>query len=517
MAPSISIDPDVRHIASSRLEEGVSLAQSGDRAGAREVFREIIHLSPYDEDAWLWLAWVAETQDQGLGYLREAQALLPDSARISEAIRWATHEPGDVGKAEQAGSPTTHSLTFDAKRLAASASHAARSAQSSATQVFERLRREIPSISIPKVRMGHMPPVVVPILSSLAIATMIAFVLLGIISSLRREPEAVQALTLPTSLANATPTLTAAQRARPLWVQVDVAWTRENWDAVIASLERIRQIDPRDAEARARLAEAHYCRAVEIIHGDRPGNANRLEEARLELDQAIRLDASIEGLPEARRQLKMYLGGLEAYWVQDWPKALENLQLVYDLNPDFRDTRAMLAQAYYQVAVELQQEEIWEEARDAFQQSLRLIPDFPEAQTHLAQVEDAITPPRRIEIDLSDQTLTVIEDHQPTRRLIVSTGRASAPTLPGRYEILDKLPNAYASKWDIYMPLWLGIYWAGGSENGIHALPVTRNGTVLWRERLGAPCSYGCIVVATEDQEWLYDWAEVGTVVFVRR
>jgi lipoprotein-anchoring transpeptidase ErfK/SrfK len=110
-----------------------------------------------------------------------------------------------------------------------------------------------------------------------------------------------------------------------------------------------------------------------------------------------------------------------------------------------------------------------------------------------------------------------MDNHQAIRRMIVCTGRANAPTLPGRYEVQTKLPQAYASKWDIYMPLWLGIYWAGGSENGIHALPLTRSGIVLWRERLGRPCSYGCIVVATEDQEWLYDWAELGTVVFIRR
>jgi len=67
------------------------------------------------------------------------------------------------------------------------------------------------------------------------------------------------------------------------------------------------------------------------------------------------------------------------------------------------------------------------------------------------------------------------------------------------------------------MPYWLGIYWAGGSENGIHGLPVTRAGVTIWRDRLGSPCSYGCIVLDTPDAIWLYEWAEVGTVVFVRR
>jgi len=517
MAANRGPGPSTRRMAQSRLEEGVSLARGGDRAAARAVFREIIHASPYDEDAWLWLAWVADTQDLGLSYLREAQTLLPNSTRIAEAIRWATEEPARVAKAGHSGRTAVRGLTFDARRLAAEASRAARSAQASATRAFEQLKGRMPGISLPNLEMGRIPAVVVPILSSLAIATMIAFVVLGIIYNLRRESQVSQALTLPTPIPNSTPTLTAAQRSRPLWVQMDVAWTREDWDGVIASLERIRQIDPYDAEARTRLAEARYCRALEMMRDEKPGETNLLEAARLELDQAVRLDASIQGLPEARSQLRMYLDGLDAYWLQDWPQALEYLQLVYDLNPDFRDTRVMLGQAYYEVAVELQQEEVWEDARDAFQQAVHLMPDFPEAQSRLALVLDAITPPRRIEIDLSDQTLTVMDNHQAVQRWTVCTGRANTPTLPGRYEVQTKLPQAYASKWDIFMPLWLGIYWAGGSENGIHALPLTRSGTVLWRERLGRPCSYGCIVVATEAQEWLYNWAEVGTVVFIRR
>jgi len=310
---------------------------------------------------------------------------------------------------------------------------------------------------------------------------------------------------------DAEPTPTTDERLRPLWVQVDAAWDRQAWSDAITTLERIREIDPLNAQARERLAQACYHEGLRLVE------ANEMEEAQALLDAAIRLDAGSSDLQKARRKVAMYMDGLDAYWVRDWERAVEKLKRVYAIDPDFRDARVMLGQAYYGYGVQLKDEGRWEESKSCLEKSLELLPEHPEAQARLAEVLDIITPPRRIEISLSDQLVTVYENHQPVKVFTVCTGRASAPTTPGRYEVLDKIPNAYGSKWDIFMPYWLGIYWAGGSENGIHGLPVTRAGVTIWRDRLGSPCSYGCIVLDTPDAIWLYEWAEVGTVVFVRR
>jgi lipoprotein-anchoring transpeptidase ErfK/SrfK len=64
------------------------------------------------------------------------------------------------------------------------------------------------------------------------------------------------------------------------------------------------------------------------------------------------------------------------------------------------------------------------------------------------------------------------------------------------------------------MPQWLGIYWAGGSENGIHSLPIV-NGQRLWGGYLGTPISYGCIVLGVQEADQLYNWADLGTPVEV--
>jgi lipoprotein-anchoring transpeptidase ErfK/SrfK len=65
------------------------------------------------------------------------------------------------------------------------------------------------------------------------------------------------------------------------------------------------------------------------------------------------------------------------------------------------------------------------------------------------------------------------------------------------------------------MPYWLGIYWAGSLQNGIHALPIQANGQKLWDGYLGQPVSFGCIILSTQNAATLYNWAPVGTAVDV--
>jgi lipoprotein-anchoring transpeptidase ErfK/SrfK len=89
-------------------------------------------------------------------------------------------------------------------------------------------------------------------------------------------------------------------------------------------------------------------------------------------------------------------------------------------------------------------------------------------------------------------------------------------TATGNFSVLDKIPSAYGSTWDLWMPNWLGIYWAGGLENGIHALPILSNGVTLWSGFLGRPISYGCVVLGSYESQLLYDWAEVGTPVDIQ-
>jgi LysM repeat protein len=122
---------------------------------------------------------------------------------------------------------------------------------------------------------------------------------------------------------------------------------------------------------------------------------------------------------------------------------------------------------------------------------------------------------KRIVIDLSAQRMYVYQNGQLLWNWVVSTGRPGQATVVGHYKVLNKIPNAYAYTWNLQMPYWLGIYWAGSLQNGIHALPIQANGQRLWAGYLGQRVSFGCIILGTQNAKTLYNWARVGTPVDV--
>jgi len=119
-------------------------------------------------------------------------------------------------------------------------------------------------------------------------------------------------------------------------------------------------------------------------------------------------------------------------------------------------------------------------------------------------------------VDKSEQRMYVYEGGGLKWAWVTSTGERGRETAIGRFSVLNKIPNAYAYTWNLQMPYWLGIYWAGSLQNGIHALPILSNGATLWQGYLGTPVSYGCVILSTENAQTLYQWAEVGTPVHIQ-
>ena len=122
---------------------------------------------------------------------------------------------------------------------------------------------------------------------------------------------------------------------------------------------------------------------------------------------------------------------------------------------------------------------------------------------------------KRIVVDISEQHMYVYDGDNLVYSFIASTGMGNS-TRVGIFSVLNKIPNAYGATWNIWMPNWLGIYWSGSLQNGIHALPILSNGATLWAGYLGTPISYGCIVLDTYDAQVLYDWADIGTPVEIK-
>lgn len=128
-----------------------------------------------------------------------------------------------------------------------------------------------------------------------------------------------------------------------------------------------------------------------------------------------------------------------------------------------------------------------------------------------------IIPDKRIVISIGEQRLWVFKDGKLLSEHVISTGINRSPTQPGIFQVQTHELEAYASVWDLYMPHFLGVYEAWpGFMNGIHGLPRLSNGTRLWRNILGKPASYGCIIMDLDEAEWLYNWAEAGVIVDIR-
>jgi lipoprotein-anchoring transpeptidase ErfK/SrfK len=144
-------------------------------------------------------------------------------------------------------------------------------------------------------------------------------------------------------------------------------------------------------------------------------------------------------------------------------------------------------------------------------------PDAGETYEDPAQAapEVSYTGSKYILVDISEQHLYAYENDGLLYSFVVSTGMNNA-TAVGNFAVQSKIENAYGSTWDIWMPNWLGIYWSGGLENGIHALPILSNGGILWEGFLGRPISYGCVVLGTYESQLLFDWAEYGTPVDIQ-
>jgi lipoprotein-anchoring transpeptidase ErfK/SrfK len=125
---------------------------------------------------------------------------------------------------------------------------------------------------------------------------------------------------------------------------------------------------------------------------------------------------------------------------------------------------------------------------------------------------EAATGEKRIIVNITEQHLYAFQGDTLVLNFIVSTG-ADNSTSVGIFSIVDKIPDAYSDLWGFWMPDWLGLYALGDMENGLHALPVLADGTVIWEDALGKPISHGCVVMNPDDARSLFEWADIGTPV----
>lgn len=68
------------------LREGVEEARLGNRESARALLEKVVALDPQNEKGWLWLASVAESEQEQRAYLQRALTLNPDNESAKRAL-----------------------------------------------------------------------------------------------------------------------------------------------------------------------------------------------------------------------------------------------------------------------------------------------------------------------------------------------------------------------------------------------------------------------------------------------
>jgi lipoprotein-anchoring transpeptidase ErfK/SrfK len=127
------------------------------------------------------------------------------------------------------------------------------------------------------------------------------------------------------------------------------------------------------------------------------------------------------------------------------------------------------------------------------------------------------TTTKKIVIDLSEQMLIASENGVPYMETLISTGLELTPTPVGTFTIFKKTPSRYmqgpipglADQQEYDMP---GVPWN---------LYFTRGGAVIhgayWHASFGSQYSHGCVNLSPYNARVLYEWAELGTTVIVKK
>ena len=113
---------------------------------------------------------------------------------------------------------------------------------------------------------------------------------------------------------------------------------------------------------------------------------------------------------------------------------------------------------------------------------------------------------RWIEVNLSNQTASAYEGKNLLRTFVVSTGTWMHPTVTGVFQIYVKYSYADMFGPGYYLPNVPYVMYFY-KDYGIHG--------TYWHNNFGTPMSHGCVNLTVDDSAWMFDFASIGTVVFV--
>lgn len=116
-----------------------------------------------------------------------------------------------------------------------------------------------------------------------------------------------------------------------------------------------------------------------------------------------------------------------------------------------------------------------------------------------------------IDISIPSQVMTLFEDGRKVNGFLVSTGKYGMPTPLGIFFIKKKELNHWSSTYGLWMPFSMNFYGAFY----IHELPYWPSGYREGENHLGIRVSHGCIRLGIGPAEYVFNWAKIGTPVYV--
>jgi tetratricopeptide (TPR) repeat protein len=491
-----------------QLQYAIKLVKAGRKVEARQVLRRVVALQPVNQAAWLWLSAIAADRAEAEAALAQVRRINPLHPSLKQAEQWLARR-FDVQPNQAATLPMAASGELN---------QVATVPMPTPTEPNQAATLPMPSpqpLMLEFQRPGYLPKI--PHLVTLASVAVAAFVGLG---------GWFLGVTLPVSATTGgqSTIITAADdllKDRP--AALDEAWAKRDWTGAIAILEGLHQSRPNSESIKDQLTHAY------LQQGIAQRDKGFVVEAQPYFERTLLLNPHQLRAKQEQRLASDYLAGVEHYQAGRWAKAIEALEAVQIEDADYVHVKDLLYSAYYNQGLALQAAAKMNAARESLEAAIALRPDLPEPRRQIAEIEFALAPQsapeppifsastqdKLIVVGIAEQRMWVFEKDKKVFDFIVSTGEPGSDTAIGNFEILDKIDVAYASTWNLDMPYWMGIYWAGSTmENGIHSLPIVKHtGYKLWDGYLGQRVSYGCVILSDENAATLYEWASVGVKV----
>jgi tetratricopeptide (TPR) repeat protein len=526
---------DPREQARVWLEAGQSLIRHGDLDEARGLLQAAVQAEPNCTEAWLQLAWLAHDPRQRRALLRQVLALEPDQVQARMELARLEGAAEHVGTTSAPPNGRVRRWALGLLALAAALFLAVLLVWG---PVDDSLAWLLPTPTPTVVPTPTLTPeqIAVQFVPQLQAALDNerwgrAVELVSIMQGVDPSGQEVQQWALTTHMqygqalvrtghaAEAQEQFDLAVAVAPedtealLWQRVtqrvrtgQEALEAGEWDAAIGAFTQAYEEMPEYGDLFARLIEAYRRKGQTAIEDGNWGIAidaltQAYERAPDDPEIAALLSSAYRGQAQAALDDK------------DWTAAIDMLTPAHEELPQDPEVTGLLATAYRERGILRERNGKLGGARADLEAALALQPDDDEAQAHLDQVMYRLFPPKRIEIDISKQRFYAWEGNSLIYSFPTSTGLPGQDTATGHFRVLDKIPMAYSSIWRLKMPHWLGIYYVGNVENGIHGLPIRPDGSVMWGGLLGQRASYGCVILSTEAARIIYNWADIGTPV----